>query len=156
MASHEKIRRLDQSDLSVSQDILGLFHRAYQIEAEIICVEDFPPLNRTLENIRVTNSVFTGLFENAILTAVSETQIEGNILFIDGFVVDPQFFRKGFGSQLLRFILDECHCETAFVETAAANKPAVRFYKRFGFTKTDSWEAAEGMQLVKLGAHLWL
>jgi len=154
VAHHDNIHRLDQADASISQDIWALFQRAYRIEAEIIGVEDFPPLNRTLENIQITKSTFTGLFAGATLTAVSETQTDDNCLSIDGFVVDPQFFRKGFGSQLLQTILDESHCNVAFVETAAANEPAVRFYRRFDFREIDRWKTAEGTQLVKLGANL--
>jgi len=141
---------LDQASPCISQDIWALFQRAYRIEAEIIGVENFPPLNRTLENIRSTESAFTGFFEGTTLTAISETQINGNSLSIDGLVVDPQFFRQGFGSQLLQFILNESHCDIALVETAAANKPAVCFYKRFGFKEIDRWETVEGIPLVKL------
>lgn len=154
VAHRDNIHRLDQTHDSVSREIWALFQRAYRVEANIIGVDDFPPLNRTVENIRITTSVFTGLFENAALAAVSETQTDGNSLFIDGFVVEPKFFRQGIGSQLFQFVLDEFHCETAFVETAAENEPAVFFYKRFGFMEIDRWETADGMQLVRLGANL--
>lgn len=152
--SHNNIRRLDQGNVGNSRSIWELFQRAYRVEADIVGVEDFPPLCRTLENIQITRSTFTGLFERDTLAAVSETRLVGNCLAIDGFVVDPQFFRKGFGSQLFRFILDETRSDTALVETAAANEPAIRFYKTFGFIETDRWETDEGLQLVKLGVDL--
>lgn len=154
MARHDNIRRLDQIDADIAQNIWVLFQRAYRIEAEILGVEDFPPLDRTLEDIRLARSDFTGLFENKVLAAVSETQTDGSCLSIDGFVVDPNFFRKGFGSQLLGHILGHYHCDSALVETAAANEPAILFYRRFGFTEIDSWETVDGMRLVKLGANL--
>lgn len=154
MARHDNIRRLDQLDADIAREIWALFQGAYRIEAEIVGVEDFPPLDRTLEDIRLAESDFTGLFQNNALAAVSETQIAGSCLSIDGFVVDPKSFRKGFGSQLLGYILGDCHCDSALVETAAANEPAILFYRRFGFTEIDRRETADGMQLVKLGANL--
>ena len=154
MAHPETIGRLNQANVSVSRDIWALFQRAYRIEAKIVGVENFPPLSRTTEDIRTTKSTFTGLFEGSALKAVAQTQITRNCLSIDGFVVDPGCFRTGSGSRLLQYVLDDSHCDTAYVETAAANEPALRFYGKFGFMEMDRWEVAEGMQLVKLGVNL--
>lgn len=154
MANQRKILPLDQADSDIARDIWALFQRAYRIEAEIVGVEDFPPLNRTFEEIQNAESTFSGFFKGSDLTAVAETRIDRKRLSIDGFVVDPKFFRKGFGSGLLRYILEDSNCDTAIVETAAANEPAIRLYKMFGFTEIDRWETADGMELVKLGANL--
>ncbi len=154
MEQHANIYRLDQADVSISRDICTLFQRAYGIEAQIVGADDFPPLKRTPEDIQLSNATFTGLFDSATLAAVTETRADENCLFVDSFVVDPQFFRKGFGSQLLQFILEASQCDTAFVETAAANEPAICFYKRFGFTEIDRWQSVAGLPLVKLGVNL--
>ncbi len=148
------IRLLDQASALIAHDIWALFQRAYQTEAALVGTPEFPPLNRSIENIRSTEALFYGLFENGTLIAVSETQTDGECLAIDSFIVDPQFFRKGFGSCLLRFILDESGCDSAAVATGTKNEPAIRFYRKFGFNEIDRWEAAEGMQIVKLSAKL--
>jgi len=154
MTCLDNICRLDHGKASISRDIWAIFQRAYLIEAQIVGAEDFPPLNRTPEEIQFAKSAFTGLLDCTTLAAVAETQTDDNCLYVDSFVVDPKSFRKGFGSRLLRFILDESDCDTAFVETAAENEPAVIFYKRFGFSEIDRWQSQAGLQLVKFGMNL--
>ena len=154
MPRRKHICRLNQADASVSRAIWTLYQSAYQSEAELLGVEDFAPLNRSCEEIQTTPSAFNGFFEIDSLAAVSEAHTDGTCLSIDGFAVYPRFYRKGIGSELLRYILDESSCRSAVVETAAANEPAICFYARFGFTEIDRWETAEGIQLVRLGANL--
>jgi ribosomal protein S18 acetylase RimI-like enzyme len=154
VANQGDIRKLNHTNRGIARGIWALYQRAYQTEADIVGVADFPPLRRTVETIRRAKSSIFGYFENGTLTAISETQTDDEVLFIDGFVVDPQFFRKGHGSRLLRFVLDESRCDRAVTETAAANQPALLFYEKFGFTETDRWNSVEGIQIVTLGVNL--
>lgn len=150
MAEHDNIRRLDHADPGISRDIWALLRRAYRIEAEILGAGRFPPLGRTVEEIRTANSEFTGLFVDDGLAAVAETRMDGGCLSIDSFVVEPKYFRRGLGSELLGYVLGATRCNATRVETGSANESAIRFYESFGFSETDRWETGSGMTLVRL------
>jgi ribosomal-protein-alanine N-acetyltransferase len=63
----------------------------------------------------------------------------GHIITID---VDPSVRRSGVGSQLLRGAEDRLRAggsQVVGLETAVDNLPALRFYKRHGYTVVKTW-----------------
>lgn len=54
------------------------------------------------------------------------------------FFLDENFQRKGFGSKLLQYIIDDCarvEIKTLVAILLDVNKPSIRLLRKFGFTK---------------------
>jgi ribosomal protein S18 acetylase RimI-like enzyme len=138
----------------VSEAICAILCRSYAVEAELIGVEDFPPLRRTSEDIRASQSTFIGCSSENRLVAVAELEHENDrSTNIAGFVVHPEFFRRGIGSHLLRHVLASVGTQTVTVSTAAANVPAVSLYEIHGFSIFKRW-SIEDLEMVTLARSL--
>lgn len=113
---------------------------AYQIEGELIGVEDFPPLRRAATDIRATEATFFGCVENERLIAAAEVEeAKDGGPHIGGFVVHPSEFRRGIGSKLLNHVLQSLADSRTTVSTAALNRPALSLYEKHGFTVVRQW-----------------
>ncbi|MGD9253893.1 MAG: GNAT family N-acetyltransferase [Holophagae bacterium] len=141
--------RLDHTAPAVSEEVSALLRRSYAIEAELISVEDFPPLRRTAEDVRETPSTFIGCTSENRLVAVAELEPDGEHVNIAGFVVHPDDFRRGIGSRLLHHVLESYQRRSITVSTAAANGPAISLYERHGFSISNRW-AIDGIDMVTL------
>ncbi len=149
-----EISRLNHSDKEISELIYLVFQCSYQKEAELIGTDNFPPLARTAQNIQKTNRDFFGLWFKKRLAGVVEVELLGVTLSICSLVVDPGFFRQGIASQLLEFLFESLDCEEAYVETAVVNLPAIKLYKKFGFTEIKRWIPEHGIQKVGFKAKI--
>ena len=68
------ISELDNSNELIAQKIFALFQRSYKKEAELIGVDDFPPLRRSVQDLREAGSHFVACWERDNLIAVIETE----------------------------------------------------------------------------------
>ena len=134
----------------VSRSLYDLWQRSYRVEANIVGVTNFPPLNRTELTFQNTITKFIGILdENRLVTAL-EFLIKGNVLDIYSLVVDPDFFRKGYGQKIMSFVLNKMDWEKAIVETAEKNLPAISLYKKLGFEIVETYSGEMGISKVKL------
>lgn len=141
---------LDHYSENVANEIYDVCQLSYKVEAGLVGVENFPPLRRTQSQIQSSSSQFLGRRVGVDLAAVVEFTQGGDELSIDSLVVHPQFFRRGLASQLLQSLLVKVHWQTAAVETAAANQPALTLYQKLGFTESKRWKIADGIEKVQL------
>ena len=141
---------LDHADGCVAREIYGIFQRAYTVEAALIGVRDFPPLQRSVDEIRSSDNVFHGLEIGTYFVAVIETVVDSDGLEIVSMAVDPKHFRQGCGTALLEHILASEDVSSVTVETAEANSPAIGFYCKHGFSQVTTWLSPDGVRLVKL------
>ena len=141
---------LEHNSTSVATEIYDVFQLSYKVEAGLVGIEDFPPLRRSASLIQSSNSQFFGQRIGGDLAAVVESTDDGENLSIDSLVVHPQYFRRGLASQLLQSLLEKSSWQHAFVETAAANDPALELYRKFGFSETKRWKTADGIEKVRL------
>jgi len=144
------IELLDHHSEGVANQIYDVFQLSYRIEAGLVGSSDFPPLRREASHIRSSDSQFLGDWIGVDLASVVEFSQSGDNLSIDSLVVHPQFFRRGLASQLLQSLLARERWESAKVETAAANSPALDLYEKFGFTESSRWLTADGIEKVGL------
>lgn len=142
------IKKLNHANLNEAENIRNVFQRSYAIEARLLNATYFPPLHRPLEEFVQATSDFYGFFENECLAAVIEIKTEDGIIHIQSLVVDPDFFRKGIASMLLKFIFSEYPSSQFTVETGAANGPAIALYERYGFHKVRQWMTDVGIEKV--------
>ena len=144
------ICQIDHQKSWNSKKIYQLFQISYRKEAELIGIEDFPPLRRNTIDIQKSNSIFYGYYENNDLLGLVELEIESNRLQICSLVVDPNHFRKGIGSKLIQFGLETFQYDISTVETALANKPAILLYEKFGFVETKVWMTDHKVVKIRL------
>jgi len=123
---------------------------AYRIEAKLIGVTDFPPLQRTVRDVIASQTCFYGCQQNDMLTALIEITYDKIQLRINSLVVHPDYFRQGLASRLLKFVLTHYQYETALVETGLANLPAITLYEQFGFIETSRFNIAGGITKVAM------
>ena len=144
------IELLDHCLEDVAIQIYDVFQQSYKIEAQLVGVKEFPPLQRSTSHIQAASSKFLGQWIGSDLAVVLEYSLGDAHLSIDSLVVHPRYFRRGLASKILRLLLDRVHWQTADVETAAANHPAIALYEKFGFSESKRWGTNEGIEKVQL------
>lgn len=146
-----RFARLEHSDPARAAKIHALLRQSYAAEAEVLGLDAFPPLSRPLADVQRAGASFYGCLEGERLVAVAE--IEGDEQHgwnIASFAVDPALFRRGIGSGLLAYLLDELGAGVVTVATAAGNAPALGLYARFGFQPCERWMTREEIAMVRL------
>jgi ribosomal protein S18 acetylase RimI-like enzyme len=124
---------------------------AYKIEAELLGVTEFPPLNRTVYEILNSSSQFFGCIKNNELMAAVEIENTGDHhINIASLVVSPDCFRQGLGRRLVLWTLEHITWGIATVSTADANIPAIRLYEKLGFQKSSQHQVDEDITIVTL------
>ena len=126
------IKKLNNSNEEVANQIFIIFQSSYKIEAQLIGALNFPPLLRSVKDIENSKTLFYGYSENECLAAIIEITIEDNHLGIESLTVEPKYFRKGIAGKLISYVLDLFEFTKATVETAVVNKPAIILYKKHG------------------------
>lgn len=140
----------------IANEIHALCRIAYRSEAGLIGARDFPPLRRTIGDIARAESSFIGCrcirpAECADqLVGVVEVSFSGRTLSIDALAVHPLSSRNRIGTKLVRYALAQGDWDTAIVQTAARNLPAIQLYKKLGFKISRTWRTDDGYDLVKL------
>ncbi len=142
--------RLDATRHDVAMEIHRVMRAAYQVEAELLGVADFFPLRRTVAQIASAGSQFFGLFVEDRLAAVAEVEIQPTLANIAALVVEPDHFRRGLASALLRSILDLHADRDLTVSTGVLNRPTLLLYEKLGFREHRRWSTSDGTSMVTL------
>jgi len=142
------IKILDNCLHHTSKKIYHIFQKSYAVEAAILKCDDFPPLNRSVDDIQRSKSEFYGYFKQSDLVAVMELEMAKNHIHIRSLTVDPEFFRQGIGFKLLGFVEAKYGNRKITVETGNENLPAVDFYLSFGFKKNKVWMTEVGIEKI--------
>lgn len=144
------IKKLDNSNTYVANQIFTIFQNSYKIEAQLIGVLNFPPLLRSAKDIEDSKTKFYGFNENNCLAAIIEVIIEDRQLEIHSLTVDPKYFRKGIADKLIDYILEKFDFSKATVETAVVNTPAINLYKKHGFVEFKRWTPSHGIEKLAM------
>lgn len=144
------INKLDNTNDRIAKAIFIIFQRAYTIEAQLIDVLNFPPLSRTVNDIKNSETLFYGYHENECLAAVIEVDVKNDCLDICSLTVDPNYFKKGIAHKLLESVLAITPVSQAIVETAVANTPAINLYKKHGFVEYKRWTPSHGIEKIAM------
>jgi len=110
----------------------------------------FKTLTETAEN--------EGLFEGKVLVAIHESELSGFIAFnkdeITWLYVDPQYYRKGIASALLKEALKHCD-ELIQIEVLHKNESAISFYQKHGFEIVEKKDGVlEGNEAYKAAGYV--
>ena len=143
------IEKLDNKNLEVAKAMYIIFQESYNIEAKLLKTNNFPPLQRPLEEYINCENTFFGYTKNGTLAGVVEIIQKPNYTHIRSLVVSPSFFRQGIASKLMQFLLKTYHSKLCIVETGLDNEPASNLYRNFGFTEVKQWDTSHGVRKIK-------
>ncbi len=143
------IKKLEHENEEIAGKIRQLFQLAYQVEADLLGIETFPPLQRTISNIKNSPTHFYGYFIENKIMGIIEIEYSKEETEIHSLVVHPDFFRRGIGKKMLGFILKK-DSKVYSVQTALKNIPAIKLYESEGFDLQKKWKTTEDLYLIKL------
>jgi len=124
---------------------------AYAQEARLLGVEEFPPLTRTVEDVRTCTEDFLAVYVGSELVGSISVEPEREGVVIASLTVAPAFQRRGFASALVEAVLRRHGSGLISVQTGAANLPALDLYARTGFVETGRRRLdAESLEVVEL------
>jgi ribosomal protein S18 acetylase RimI-like enzyme len=132
------LQRLDIVDRETAQAVLQLQQVAYRVEAELIGSDGIPSLWETIEDLRTCGEEFLGVAVNGVLVGAISWRYNEGTIDIHRLVVDPEHFRRGIATTLVRGALEaEPAAERAIVQTGSRNAPASALYQREGFEQIE-------------------
>ena len=140
------IYNLNNKSLAVAEKLFSIWQESYSIEAKLLKADEFPPLNRTVQDFIDSSNCFYGFVEDDVYNAVTELRDNYGVLHIQSLVVKPSQFRKGLASKMIAFILNENMECNLTVETGCDNLPAINLYLKFGFVETKQYETEHGVR----------
>lgn len=147
------IQKIEHSKKSEAAEISRVFQVSYTIEAQLLGAKKFPPLLRPIISYKNSKNDFFGFYEHDNIVAVIEMKQEQLSMHIQSLVVDPEYFRMGIASKLIRFVLNQYECGKFTVETGRENAPARKLYERFGFQLIKTYTAEEDIVKVRYMYH---
>jgi len=127
----------DHRDPDVAARIHAVQMAAYAQEAGVLGVTDFPPLSRTIDDLRDGPERFlVAMAGGEIIGAIGlEPGEEAGTLHIGSLVVAPSRQREGVGRALVGAAIAEARGIAVTVSTGARNGPAIALYRGFGFVE---------------------
>lgn len=147
----DTIVRLNQAEDGIAEKIKALHDAAYAVEAQLLGLEEFPPLKRALASYAESRSVFFGYMHKGRCVGSVELETESfPVLEVSSLVVDPKFSRRGIATKLMTHVLSKAGTRRVTVSTATANYPAINLYEALGFRAVDQWKTDEGIDIVQL------
>lgn len=133
----------------IAAQIHAVAQAAYTLEAEWIGCTDFPPLRHSLHELQRSSDSFLVFQESGNIIGALSFDSSSDPIVITRLVVSPTRWREGIATALL-LALERKLPQTAglAVSTAKANKAAVGFYERHGFTAVTRSRSVEGIPLL--------
>ena len=127
---------------------------AYQQEATLLGVREFPPLDRRVEDVKASSDAFFGAFDgDELLGVITLEQQSANEVVISSLTVVPSFQRRGVARALIVTAAGQTACAKISVSTGAKNRPALALYKQLGFVECrHKYVGPEQLEIVELAA----
>jgi ribosomal protein S18 acetylase RimI-like enzyme len=151
MGTEREIRHLNIKDCETAKAVLSVQIPAYKIEAQIIGFDAIPQLFDTAESLMGSDEKFIGMsLEGRLAGILAYEEEDRNWVVISRLTVHPSYFRRGIAKSLLAHLTGEFAGKKMRVLTGKGNMPALRLYKKFGFTEKGELEPEPGVMLAVL------
>jgi len=130
-----RIRQVDHRQAAVAEQIHAVWMRAYAQEAQLLGVQDFAPLQRSVQDLQALDEIlFAAFLGRPIVGAVSVgADDEPGQALIGCLIVHPDHQRQGLARALMQQALALCGGQPLAVVTGASNAPALALYASLGF-----------------------
>ena len=129
--------------------VLRLQRRAYRREARLIGYPRIPTLREKVPDLLGSGESFLGCYRGRRLAGLLSWRPGGRWVEICRLFVDPRYWRRGLAGELLA-ALQAREAGELRVATAAANAPALAFYRKHGFRPLRSWRTPDSLELRSL------
>lgn len=150
LVRNPSIKLVDLDNPACRLGLLRLWRRSYQAEADLLGIDDFPPLGVSLEALAARPGTFYGVSQGKRLVgAIEVEELGARTRQIAALAVDPAYFRRGMGRRLVEFVLKDSPGRV-LVSTSSANTPALTLYRSMGFRQTEAFASPEGLELCSL------
>jgi ribosomal protein S18 acetylase RimI-like enzyme len=143
------VRLLDLTQPGVASRVLRLQRRAYRREARLIGYRRIPALREKASDLLHSGESFLLCYQGRRLAGLLSWKHDGRRAEICRLLVDPRYWRRGLAGELLA-ALEAREAGELRVATAAANAPALAFYRKHGFRPLRSWRTPDGLELRSL------
>lgn len=127
-----------------AKEIRKIQQSAYRIEAELMGFDGIPQLNESVLEIQNADEIFLGHTGNPLKGFLSYKEI-GHLIDIHRLAVAPEYFRQGIASDLLEGLFQQFEGRDFLVSTGAANEPAKKLYRKYGFEELRVFEPEPGI-----------
>lgn len=144
------LQPLDLHAPGVAEELLRVHLAGYAVEARLLGADDFPPLRRTIGDLRASASTFLGCRDAGRLAGYLEVEDRGAEVLVASLVVDPADFRRGVGTRLVRRAIDRAWDRPVVVSTGVENVPALSLYAKLGFVERGRRTVSGGIRVVEL------
>lgn len=147
---------LDPRRPAIAAGIHAVQMAAYAQEAALLGARRFPPLERTVADVRAAPERFLGALDGERIVAALGLLPEGEpgaaaASDITSLVVLPEWQRRGLGRRLVEAALAACAGGAITVSTGVANAPARALYAGLGFVEVRRRVVgAEPIEIVEL------
>lgn len=148
-----RIELADHRGAATARQLHAVQMQAYAQEAALLGAVWFPPLERSVDDLRASDEAFLAAFSgDTLLGAISVLpDDEGMGTTVASLVVSPPFQRRGIGRGLLAAVLASHGHDGLTVQTGVGNVPALALYREAGFVELRRWFVGrEPLELVKL------
>ncbi len=148
-----RVCRVNHTLPSIAAEIHSVQTRAYTQEAALLGAVNFPPLRRTVDDVRTSLEEFLVAYHGDLTVGVIGFQSEPacQAINISSLVVAPPYQRQGIARRLVAEVLRMYSDLGLTVQTGARNHPALALYAQLGFTHFRQWRAAsDDVELVEL------
>ncbi|MFJ8511796.1 GNAT family N-acetyltransferase [Lysinibacillus xylanilyticus] len=143
------IKKIDITNLKLAEKVLNIQIPSYKVEAEIIDFYDIPPLKDTVYTLQQCGETFFGYYLKEELCGVISIKVYNGLIDIHRLMVHPKHFKKGIAKMLLDFIENDNEgIEKIIVSTGSKNIPAVTFYLKNGFSKTEEIRITDRLSIT--------
>lgn len=140
------IESLDLTQPATADQVLGMQHAAYRMQADLIGFDGIPLLHETLEQLIAEPLDWRGIRDGGRVVAAIAIAGAGGRCDVDRLMVDPQHQRRGYGRRLMQSVMMH---ESVTVSTGEANFPAVMLCASLGFRRIGSRQIATDVWTVQ-------
>ncbi|WP_426451483.1 GNAT family N-acetyltransferase [Paenibacillus sp. S-38] len=144
------LRNIDLNKMSEVLPLLELQQTAYRLEAELMGMQEAPPLLDSPSTLKDSGESFFGYYEGDRLVGAGACKQCRKEFFICRMMVHPDFFRRGIASRLLQHM--ESFAPPGMpirVATGTKNEPAVKLYEKHGYVPDKVHVVAPGVTLTQ-------
>lgn len=96
------------------------------------------------------DGIHFGIYESYELIGVVSLFTEGDVGQFRKMAILPEAQNKGFGAQLLNYLIDFCKVQKLTKLWCNARVNAKEFYAKFGFTETNQTYSSSGIDFVRM------
>lgn len=147
---HDSIELVNHRRQAIADILWSVFQDSYGVEAGLLGVDVFPPLERSPEDIRGSTTNFWCYLRSGHIVGVIEVEEMPDHLDICSLAVRPAFFRQGIAAALVSHVSPTAKVKEVIVRKAKLNTPAISLYRKLKFEEADTWKTKEGIELISL------